>query len=190
MGRRNYKKNHIRQPSVHQQRTDEYDLQQNLRKIRPYQQRRPQLSIPKTSDPSSEWVERNECNRIGSSVPYQDPTTCSSVWGQYTHLDDKITDFQSQNEDAHLQIRRDFDARLGEEVKNLQVEIKSRLPIKWYTWTVAAIVAIVGLIYLLSYSGVLSTQDKHSEEIKNLQVEIRGVRNNVNNLQDNVTTIQ
>lgn len=68
--------------------------------------------------------------------------------------------------------------------------MKSKLPIKWYSWTVAAIVAFVGLIYLLSYSGVLSTQEKHTEEIKSIQIEISGVKNDVNALHNNVKTLQ
>lgn len=192
MGRGNNKKknNRLFQPSVPPQRTDEYNLQQNFKKVRPYQQRRPQRVIPHTSDPSSEWVERNENDIIRSSVSSQELTTSSGVWGQYTHLDDKISDFQAQNEDAHLQIRKDFDAKVGEEVKILREDIRSKLPIKWYTWTVLAIVAIVSLIYLLSYSGVLFTQNKHTEEIKDIQIEINGVKNKVNTLQEHVTTLQ
>lgn len=191
MGRGNYKKNNrLRQPSASPQRADEYDLQQNLKKVRPYQQRRPQRAIRQTSDPSSEWVERNDNDRISSSIPSPEPTTSSGAWGQYTHLDDKISGFQVQNENAHLQIRKDFDVKVEEVVKSLREDIKSKLPIKWYSWTVAAIVAIVGIIYLLSYSGVLSTQDKHTEDIYNIQIKISGVKNDVNTLQNNVKILQ
>lgn len=189
-GNNNKKYNHMRQQSAPPQRVDEYDLQQNLKKVRPYQQRRLQRVTRQTSDPSSEWVEKSESDRISSTIPTQEPTTSSGTWGQYTHLDDKISDFQVQNENAHLQIRKDFDVKVGEEVKSLREDIKSKLPIKWYSWTVAAIVAIVGIIYLLSYSGVLSTQDKHTEDINSIQIEISGVKNDVKTLQNNVKTLQ
>lgn len=180
----------MRQPSASPQRADEYDLQQNLKKVRPYQQRRPQRAMRQTSDPSSELVERNDNDRISSTVPSREPTTSSGAWGHYTHLDDKISDFQIQNENAHLQIRKDFDVKVGEEVKSLREDIKSKLPIKWYSWTVVAIVAFVGIIYLLSYSGVLSTQAKHTEEINNIQIEISGVKNELNTFQNNVKALQ
>lgn len=180
----------MRQSFVPPQRTDEYDLQQNLKKVRPYQQRKPQRAARQTSDPSSEWGERSDNDRISSAVPTQETITSSGAWGQYTHLDDKISDFQIQNENAHIQIRKDFDAKVGEEVKSLREEIKSKLSIKWYTWTVAAIVAFVGLIYVLSYSGVLSTQSTHTNEIKDIQIEVNGVKNDVKTLQQNVKLLQ
>lgn len=68
-------------------------------------------------------------------------------------------------------------------------ELKEKLSIKWYSWTIAALVAIVSFFYVLSYSGVLAKQEEHSKELKELKLDLKETENQVNQTKNEVRSI-
>ena len=168
---------------------DEYNLQQNFKKVKPFIKRSANSNRHRT-DQSLGESEYLQGGSISSSQNYQEEATSSSSWDQYTHLDDKITDFQNKNENAHIQIRNDFDAKVGNEVNILRQDIKSKLSTKWYTYTIAALVAIATLFYALSYSNVLLNQGKNIEEIKGIQIQMQGISSDVEKINEDLKEIK
>lgn len=174
-------------PPKQQTYKDEYNLEDNFKKVRQY--------VKKTNRPKRYVTEQEDHfegrNRIvNSSQSTMNGPTESDSWNKYTRLDDKITDYQSQNEDAHNQIRKDLGNKIESDVRDLRIEIKEKLSIKWYSWTIAALVAIATLFYVLSYSGVLNKQEEHSKELKELNLYIKETDNHINHLQNDVGSIK
>lgn len=169
------------------QSSDDYNLENSFKKVSSYFKKAGRSRRELTEQELDFEDHRRIVN--SSSNEFSGPTE-SDAWNQYTHLDDKISDMQFQNENAHIQIRKDFDVKIETAENELRKEISGRLPIKWYGWTVAAIVAIVTLIYVLSYSRVLNKQDDHSKELQELNMEIIEIENSISIIQNDVDLIK
>ncbi|MEE3416533.1 MAG: hypothetical protein VZR53_14325 [Prevotella sp.] len=101
----------------------------------------------------------------------------------------KLPISQNQNEDAHVQIRKDLGDKINDEVKDLRSEIKSKLSTAWFVRAIAVLAAIVSLFFILSYSKVLGTQDKHTEEIQETKLQIKDVESEVKEVKKDINSI-
>ena len=165
---------------------DEYNLEDNFKKVRQYvkNSNRPRRDVTEQEDHFD-----GRSRVINSSQSTMNGPTESDSWNKYTHLDDKITDFQNQNEDAHVQIRKDLGDKINDEVRELRAEIKGKLSTVWFVRAIAVLAAIVSLFFILSYSMVLGTQDKHSEEIQEIKLQTKDVESEVKEIRKDINSI-
>ena len=84
-----------------------------------------------------------------------------AAWESYTRLDDKITDFNYKNDQAHTELRKELESKIKDSIapvvdsiKECKDDISKRLSIQWYIWTIIGLVAIVGIWYMFSYINV------------------------------------
>lgn len=173
-------------PPKQQVYKDEYNLEDNFKKVRQYAKNsnRPKRDVTEQED-HFDGLSRV----INSSQSTMNGPTESDSWNKYTHLDDKITDFQNQNEDAHVQIRKDLGDKINDEVKDLRSVIKSKLSTAWFVRAIAVLAAIASLFFILSYSKVLGTQDKHTEEIQETKLQIKDVGSEVKEVKKDINSI-
>lgn len=188
MGWRNNKKRRGNRPLSLQQdyKTDDYNLENSFNKIRQYNKK-----YNRSSSVTEQFVNKEGQSHLvnPNQILFNGPTVSDS-WSQYTHLEDKISNIQTQNENAHTQLRKELSDKIDKLISELRNDINTKLSKKWYSWTIGAIVAFVSLIYLLSYSRVLSKQEEHTKEIQELEIQIKDIENNENHLKGRVDVLE
>lgn len=159
----------------------EYDLEKNFKKINSYSKNRRNkgkfhnpITDSNDSDnynPGSQYIE----TPINSSFPQR--TGDSSVWDSYVRLDDKITDFNYKNDQAHTELRKELESKIKDSIATLSVSIKEckediskHLSIQWYIWTIIGLVAIVTVWYIFSYQDIHPLPRQVQEIDKKLNV--------------------
>lgn len=161
---------------------NEYDLEKNIKRINSYSRNkryRDRNSIHITDSKKIDEPLSNDCGIVESinvsSVPIR--TGDCSMWDSFVRLDDKITDFNYKNDQAHTNLRRELEEKikqsetfLNESVKECKDAISKRLHIQWYLWTIAGLVAIVGIWYIFSYISVHPLPAKVVDIEKRLEV--------------------
>lgn len=158
---RNHKKGRVdsHQTSKVPQAIDDYNLQTKYNAVRRYSQ----LSRKSLGSGFTESAYEQD---FQNNAPIYDDSAKQRYTGtafeQYAHLDDRLDSYRTQNEQQHTDLRKEFEEKLDK-----------KLSIQWYAWTVAAIVAIASLFYILSYSKVLNSQEDHSSRIESLNVHVR-----------------
>lgn len=175
--RKNKKKQPIEQKTIantrSSQKENEYDISANFRKVRPYTKRYSQ-SVPSTEVINESYTRERSIRSIDdiSSQTMGVPT-----WERYDRLEDKISDFNEKNEAAHSNLRQELERKIesstnnvSEKIKELKESINKKLPIQWYSWTIGALVVFVGLVYTLSYSGLLSFKDSAEKRLIELEL--------------------
>ena len=65
-------------------------------------------------------------------------------------------------------------------IKDIQIDIKEKLPIQWYIWTIIGLVAIATIWYTFSYSTLLNSQNSLEHEIKNISTNITRIEQDNN----------
>ena len=162
---------------------DEYDIARNFQRIGSYKGTASSVS----STPSPEEMGGGdgviESGRINSIPQYTDS---NSFWGSFTHLDNKLSSLQSSNESAHVALRDNFENQINSVERKLSDQIDKKLPTQWYVWTVIGIVAIVSIIYFLSYSRLLDTSNNHSEQINSLERKVDANTFTIHSLEEDV----
>jgi hypothetical protein len=151
---------------------NEYDLERNIRRINSYSKN--ERSRDTFRDHITDSGEYDERPSYGKSFvePIHDKsnplrTGDNTAWNSYVRLDDKISDFNYKNDQAHTDLRRELEAKIkdasvsfGESIKECKEEISKRLHIQWYLWTIGGLVAIVGIWYIFSYIDVHPLPEK------------------------------
>lgn len=158
---------------------NEYDLEKNIKRINSY-------SRNHNRDKSNRHITDSvECEGLNShengfiEVPHVSPipllTGDHAAWDSYTRLDDKITDFNYKNNQAHTDLRRELESKIkdvnesfSKSIKDCNDAISDRLQIQWYVWTIIGLVAIVGIWYMFSYIYVHPLPKKVEELDKRL----------------------
>lgn len=129
------------------------------------------------SQTSSEDIHQKQSSQIDSS--YRDESKTTSTGGastnQYNILDGKIQNLSDKNDSAHTDLRRELEGKINTNHQNLETKIDKKLSIQWYSWTIGALAAMVGVIYLLSYSGLITKVDSHEREINNVRNKIETI---------------
>lgn len=145
---------------------NEYDLERNIKKINSYSKNRRYRE--KSQDYITDSGENEELCSQGSgfietphatSMPLR--TGDHAAWESYTRLDDKITDFNYKNDQAHTALRKELEAKIKDSIapvvdsiKECKDDISKCLSVQWYIWTIIGLVAIVGIWYMFSYINV------------------------------------
>lgn len=170
MTRKKHNHNNRANPKTQVSSHDEYDISTSFQRIGLYKGKISSMSS--TLPPEGEVAgDRIVESGAGSAIPgYTDP---NSFWAPYSQLDNKIASFQTLNESAHTDLRNVINTQINNLNEQLSNKIDSKLSTNWFRWTisaiVAAIVAFVTVIYLLSYSGLLDTVKSHTEKIQSLE---------------------
>lgn len=161
---------------------DEYDIARNFQRIGSYKGTASSVSStlpPEETGGGDGVIESGKIN----SVPHY--TAPNSFWG-FTHLDNKLSSLQSSNESAHYALRDSFENQINSVEQKLSNQIDKKLPIQWYVWTVLGIVAIVSIIYFLSYSRLLDTSNNHSEQINSLERKVDANTFTIHSLEEDI----
>lgn len=92
---------------------------------------------------------------------YEDKTTGAPSWDRYDRLEDKFSSFSDKNENDHTNLRKELEGKIEnaseeikDEIKELRQNVEKKLPKQWYVWTIIGLVAIVSIIWALSYQDV------------------------------------
>lgn len=145
---------------------NDYDLEKNIKKINSYSRnRRNGKDRFHNHITDSGENEETDFRRNGyietphASSPQR--TGDRGAWESYTRLDDKITDFNYKNDQAHTDLRKELETKIKdsntvcqESIKECKNAILKRLPIQWYIWTIIGLVAIATIWYMFSYIEV------------------------------------
>ena len=139
---------------------NEYDLEKNIKKINSYSRSRRSGKEKSHNHITDSGERENVYSHINDfiEVPHEPSnpilTGNQSAWDSYTRLDDKITDFNYKNDQAHTDLRKELESKIKDSINDCNNAISNRLPIQWYVWTIVGLVAIVGIWYLFSYIEV------------------------------------
>ena len=160
----------------------EYDVVHSMQRVRQYKPKKGASHFYQHTDANAdkkindrELSNKNENRYYSTSEPTRD---------FYFRLEDKISDFSSKNESAHSDLRKEFENKLGnvandvEKCKDqLHSKIDYSLLIKVIIGFLTGMSAIIGAWYALSYSPLISNNDKHSEYIHSLDKRLHHIEN-------------
>lgn len=161
---------------------NEYDLEKNIKRINSYSKNRRCRNRDNVHITDSRKNDESYSNGNGivesinaNSSPVR--TGDGSAWDSFIRLDDKITDFNYKNDQAHTNLRRELEDKIkqsetsqNDSIKECKESVSKRLPIQWYVWTIIGLVAIVGIWYMFSYIDVHPLPTKVKEIEKRLDV--------------------
>lgn len=150
-------------------RAPEYDLTQSFKKVRQYsRQTKRQNTTQGTTCSDTRRKSQGESGVISNnSIQYDNNTTGIDDRNRYDRLEDRFLSFSDKNEKQHTDLRIELEGKIdksSEGIKKDLIELGKRIDKKlskqWYIWTVIGIVAMVGLIWNLSYQEVAKTPSK------------------------------
>lgn len=193
-----YKSNRKSQLSPSNKATSEYDLSSSFKKIKNYSRRGKRSDSESISAESDSQYSNNKNHIVSSSELYSPETsTGQHLWDNYYRLEDKFSNYTSQNENAHTDLRKELEKKLDDakkeimnSIKDVQSDIKEKLPIQWYIWTIIGLVAIVTIWYNFSYSTLINKQEEIEKDIINMNNIQNRLENELKNISINVTRIE
>lgn len=141
--KKNARGNQEQPPNIY---SDDYDLKKNFSKICTY--RETSKSEPTVSDECAFCQQYNQSVNSSIYQQTQRETIADQFGNTYFQLDNKIDKLSDKIESSNKDLR-----------KELEEKIDKKLSKQWYTWTVVAIVAIVSLIFVLSYKPLIEKVD-------------------------------
>lgn len=177
---------------------NEYDLEKNIRKINSYSRsRRNSKDRFRNHITDSGENEESDFRRNGY---IETPQTSSPLrtgehgaWESYTRLDDKITDFNYKNNQAHTDLRKELETKIKDSntacqdsIKECKDEISKCLPIQWYIWTIVGLVAIASIWYMFSYIEVHPLPQK----VEDLNKQIRTIEKRIDTLKKDTVFVR
>ena len=175
MSNRNKNKNNSRFKNQEQKKSVEYqdyDLARSFSKVRQYSRyTRKNLAIDGTCS-DEEQANYSQRGLVSSnSSQYEEKTTGAPSWDRYDRLEDKFSSFSDKNENDHTNLRMELERKIEkvsddvkEELKELRQNVEKKLPKQWYVWTIIGLVAIVSLIWALSYREIVKIPNDVKEQ--------------------------
>ena len=175
MSNRNKNKNNSRFKNQEQKKSVEYqdyDLARSFSKVRQYSRHtRKILAIDGTCS-DEEQANYSQRGLVSSnSSQYEEKTTGAPSWDRYDRLEDKFSSFSDKNENDHTNLRMELERKIEkvsddvkEELKELRQNVEKKLPKQWYVWTIIGLVAIVSLIWALSYREIVKIPNDVKEQ--------------------------
>lgn len=175
MSNRNKNKNNSRFKNQEKQKSVEYqdyDLARSFSKVRQYSRHtRKNLAIDGTCS-DEEQANYSQRGLVSSnSSQYEEKTTGAPSWDRYDRLEDKFSSFSDKNENDHTNLRMELERKIEkvsddvkEELKELRQNVEKKLPKQWYVWTIIGLVAIVSLIWALSYREIVKIPNDVKEQ--------------------------
>jgi len=160
----------------------EYDVARSMQRVRQYKPKKDVSHFYQHTDANADKRinDRELSNQNDNRYRY----TSEPTRDFYFRLEDKISDFSSKNESAHSDLRKEFETKL-ENVANDVVKCKEQLHskidlsllIKVIIGFLTGITVIIGAWYTLSYSPLISSNDKQSEDIHSLDKRLHHIEN-------------
>ena len=175
MSNRNKNKNNSRFKNQEQKKSVEYqdyDLARSFSKVRQYSRHtRKNLAIDGTCS-DEEQANYSQRGLVSSnSSQYEEKTTGAPSWDRYDRLEDKFSSFSDKNENDHTNLRMELERKIEkvsddvkEELKELRQNVEKKLPKQWYVWTIIGLMAIVSLIWALSYREIVKIPNDVKEQ--------------------------
>ena len=175
MSNRNKNKNNSRFKNQEQKKSVEYqdyDLARSFSKVRQYSRHtRKNLAIDGTCS-DEEQANYSQRGLVSSnSSQYEEKTTGVPSWDRYDRLEDKFSSFSDKNENDHTNLRIELEGKIEkvsndvkDELKELRQNVEKKLPKQWYVWTIIGLVAIVSLIWALSYREIVKIPNDVKEQ--------------------------
>ena len=175
MSNRNKNKNNSRFKNQEKQKSVEYqdyDLAQSFSKVRQYSRHtRKNLVIDGTCS-NEEQANYSQRSFVSSnSSQYEEKTSGVPSWDRYDRLEDKFSSFSDKNENDHTNLRIELEGKIEkvsndvkDELKELRQNVEKKLPKQWYVWTIIGLVAIVSLIWALSYREIVKIPNEVKEQ--------------------------
>lgn len=175
MSNRNKNKNNSRFKNQEQKKSVEYqdyDLARSFSKVRQYSRHtRKNLAIDGTCS-DEEQANYSQRGLVSSnSSQYEEKTTGAPSWDRYDRLEDKFSSFSDKNENDHTNLRMELERKIEkvsddvkEDLKELRQNVEKKLPKQWYVWTIIGLVAIVSLIWALSYREIVKIPNDVKEQ--------------------------
>ncbi len=177
---------------------NEYNLEKNIKKInsisRKGRNRNRFYNHITDSNEDKKQLLRND-NLIEYPYTSEMPlrTGDNTTWNPYIRLEDKITDFNDKNNQAHTDLRKELEKKikdsnnsLEESIKECRASIAKRLHIQWYIWTIVGLVTIVSIWYRLSYIDVHPLPQK----IENINERLKNVEKKISTIQHDTINIK
>lgn len=194
-GRQSSKKN-----TDYQKETD-YDVESRFRRVRNYQGGNyggvNNSGISTSSNGCS--PEEKSATSISSQIHTPNITIATdsgTLYHVYNKFDEKISSFTIANEQAHAELRKEYEKKIEESVFKIEnkldqisKDVKERLPIQWYIWTVSAIVIFAALIYELSYSRILNQQENNNDSIQRINEEKAVLNNEFKHIKNHIEVL-
>ncbi len=161
----------------------EYNLDQSFSKLRQYSRHAKNNSVVErtcSDEEQSKHSHRDYANIGSDSFQCEEKTTGLPSWGRYDRLEDRLSSFNDKNESAHNNLRIELERKIekaSDDIKSelvaLRENVEKKLPKQWYSWTIVALVAFVGIIWLLSYQeiaklpNVVKEQERRIDKLEN-----------------------
>ena len=185
MSKRNRNKHSRLLPQEHSKSSgsQDYDLTQSLNKVRQYSRyTKKNMVVEGTySDEGQPYYDRQGFVSSNFSQ-YEEKTTGAPSWDRYDRLEDKFSSFSDKNEKEHTNLRKELEGKIErtsndikDEIKELRQNLDKKLSKQWYVWTIIALVAIVSVIWALSY-----------QEVAKIPTEMIKLENRINQLEDDL----
>lgn len=175
MRNRNKNKNNSRLKNQEKQKSVEYqdyDLAQSFSKVHQYSQHTRKNSIIDGTCSDEEQANYSQRGFVSSnSSQYEEKTTGVPSWDRYDRLEDKFSSFSDKNENDHTNLRKELEGKIEkvsddikDELKELRQNVEKKLSKQWYVWTIIGLVAIVGIIWALSYQEIVKIPNEVKEQ--------------------------
>lgn len=175
MSDRNKNKNNSRFKNQEKQKSVEYqdyDLAQSFSKVRQYSRHtRKNLVIDGTCSDEGQANYSQRGFVSSNSSQYEEKTTGVPSWDRYDRLEDKFSSFSDKNENDHTNLRIELEGKIEkvsddvkDELKELRQNVEKKLSKQWYVWTIIGLVAIVSLIWALSYREIVKIPNEVKEQ--------------------------
>lgn len=159
---KNKNRKHCPQYSQPSQTVQDFDLPQSFRRISSYSAPSRKSNRHESTNSDQGKARSYQGGAVSSTSESYEQNTMGISWESYSRLEDKFTSLSDKNEQEHKDIRREFERKIDkvrtevkDSLKELSTKVDEALPFKWYKLTIAVLVAIVGLWWLLSYKDVV-----------------------------------
>lgn len=160
----------------------EYDVSRSMQRVRQYKPQKGVSHFYQHTDANA--YERINDRELSNQNVNRYRSTSEPTRDFYFRLEDKISDFSSKNESAHSDLRKEFETKLGNianDVEKCKEQLHSKIDfsllIKIIIGFLTGISVIIGGWYTISYSPLISNNDKQSDDIHSLDKRLHHIEN-------------
>ena len=184
-------------PSKHVQ---DFDLPQSFHKISSYSKPSRKSNRHESTKSDKEKEHSYQGGSVSSSTGGYEQITMDVTWERYSKLEDKFASLSDKNDMEHTALRKELDAKIDkssdgirDEIKDLRMRIDKKVP-KWFLWAaISTLVAIVGIIWALSYQEVAKVPTeliKQDGRIEKVESELKEQKQLLDSISKNVKPLQ
>lgn len=176
MSKRNKKK---RNPVI--QKNDEYDLRKSLGKLN---QRK---TLPESETSTNFEINKSQSSNINSQNINENLTSETNI---YFKLNDNI----NSRYDSLTKDLKSVSEKITDSSDNLRQQIESKISEKLdkniFFYAIAVLVVITGLIFTLSYAGLLSDTKENGNQIEKLKSDVNNQNDRINKTESDIEKIE